>query len=630
VRGRYYKSPAGTPFYPGVHNLGSRTWNDSNWDHVQALGESLSATHQWDDGRAPVNPPNAVRLGAASCIANGETLASGIPSTAWPGGFPLACYSVASDADQVWFRASRIEECPIQRFYAQLLIYQYDNNLSAMDALVGQQLGTGFTRVYLPETDLFPSIYILFTSSWLICITDGTRNFQQIALQGWQTLRAPENFGILATARLWYHAAQYVYGNLKRAGVPFGVKTLFVGHSYGAAVASILAAMLRWANPRQELLLLTFGIPKPGDRDFVALLDQCRQVHIQDIDDIVCTIPPDESIRFALIPIVGPAVFGLWQGWERTSLPFRLTPDGQVFREYAATPDLLTMAALVQDAIAHIALPSISGHYMTTYLARLQIRCPALLPSGFVMSLTSFMVELNTVLLDSIDAAEVNPLELVGDIALPAGVITLDSLEDLPAGVVKLDSLEDLPAGVVKLDSLAEIPAGVITLDSLAELPAGVVKLDSLAELPAGVVKLDSLAELPAGAIALTSESEFPLGLLLLASPALPGPGSTCASAGGMSLGAPQTWTNAGAFAIDWWKIAVVSGSHYTVTLTIVSGGPIAGSVMQGTCPSPTFLGPISPPSYTYGFTAGSSGTMYVSVGPAISATTYTIETTSP
>jgi hypothetical protein len=64
-------------------------------------------------------------------------------------------------------------------------------------------------------------------------------------------------------------------------------RTLFTGHSLGAALATLLAGI------RTPDALYTFGSPLVGDSDFVATLNNVKNFRYVDCCDIVTRIPPE-------------------------------------------------------------------------------------------------------------------------------------------------------------------------------------------------------------------------------------------------------------------------------------------------------------------------------------------------
>jgi pimeloyl-ACP methyl ester carboxylesterase len=70
-------------------------------------------------------------------------------------------------------------------------------------------------------------------------------------------------------------------------------RLVFVGHSLGAAVATLAASMFQERQPT----LVTFGSPRVGDADFVAGLVRVTPLRHVDCCDIVARVPPERFDR---------------------------------------------------------------------------------------------------------------------------------------------------------------------------------------------------------------------------------------------------------------------------------------------------------------------------------------------
>ncbi|MDZ7599636.1 MAG: lipase family protein [Desulfobacterales bacterium] len=85
-------------------------------------------------------------------------------------------------------------------------------------------------------------------------------------------------------------AWQEIAGELQRVRKPL----FYTGHSLGGALATLAAACL----PPQAVY--TFGAPRVGDADFVAVLKPVRIFHIVNPNDLVTALPPKgKGLRFA-------------------------------------------------------------------------------------------------------------------------------------------------------------------------------------------------------------------------------------------------------------------------------------------------------------------------------------------
>ena len=71
IKGRYYFSAPGAPFYPDFHNFTSRNWTTSDAERDAPYGEQ-PGKQTWDNGSWPVRFPDPKIVGSAACIADGQ------------------------------------------------------------------------------------------------------------------------------------------------------------------------------------------------------------------------------------------------------------------------------------------------------------------------------------------------------------------------------------------------------------------------------------------------------------------------------------------------------------------------------------------------------------------------------
>lgn len=111
-----------------------------------------------------------------------------------------------------------------------------------------------------------------------------------------------------------------------------------------------------------------------------------------------------------------------------------------------------------------------------------------------------------------------------------------------------------------------------------------------------------------------------------------PVPGTACSSAGVLTLGSGVTATCNAASHPHWWRFPVTTGTHYTVTSVIHAGAPTTLMVLEGSCPSPTFLGFVSVGGGSFSFTASANDNAYVEIDIHLptGSCNYTLTATSP
>ena len=377
TQGRYYFSPPGTPFYPGTHNLGSRNWNDKNWQAVQSFGEDLQARQNWYSGAVPPILPDNVLVGDADCLANGEQLANALNTEDTTGGFPLGCYLPYPVNFPTWPVLSSIDSCTLQYFYAQMMLLVYARDLTNLARCFNQLVGPGEAVTLVQGTTLLPDIGICRTDEGTAVVVDGTVNYQQGATQAFQGVFGPVNIGIYSTLPLWYDAATWIHNNLVSQGVDFTLPIVLVGHSYGAAAVRNLAARYVAATPSREVVVLTFGDPKPGDIRLQNLSRLTRSIALANDNDLVTILPPDALTLAPITVFLSLYSLLVWDQWKRPVGQQLMLPDGSLIPDASVVTDFDTMLALVVDAIAEQQLNPVTGHQMPTYAARILTRCPA-------------------------------------------------------------------------------------------------------------------------------------------------------------------------------------------------------------------------------------------------------------
>ena len=374
--GRYYFSPAGSRHYPFAHNLGSRSWHDSNWQHELRLGESLDAAHIYYAGTSPVIAPQDRIVGKPECVKSGEKIADAAIIGDLVDGFPSACFIPPETLPDLWFEVGTINRCIVQKIYAVVIDWLYVDDEERIIQALTDWLGAAVTISVHGGTPFLPAVVTIIHPEFSVIILDGTRNFQQFALQALYAQIRPTNIGIFGTNRFWYSASTWATAWLENDGADPAKPILLVGHSYGGAVAQILAARYRAWRPEREIRYLTYGSPKPGDQRLIDLLRQCQGISLANDNDIVTVLPPD---RLTLIPVVAalalPVLF-LLENWKRPANQLLLREDGSAFTNESVLLDFDTLLAIMIRVIAQEPLDVIIGHSSGEYVARLSRRCP--------------------------------------------------------------------------------------------------------------------------------------------------------------------------------------------------------------------------------------------------------------
>jgi len=246
TRGRYYFARPATPHAPGPHFLGSRDWHDKNNGLDVPLGESMTAERKWDAGLPPPLLPNNQTIGAGECLSDGASLAAAIdPATQVNNGFNALCFEPCTVRDSEIQAGTDFAGCQTQKFYAKVIDRMYNDDGAAVATLFYQLLGPSAQVTFRTPAGLMPAVTTVVTPTVGIIVLDGTRDFQQLALQALTSIVTPTNFGVVGTVPLWWNASSYINTLAQADGITATMPVMIVGHSYGGAVALTLAARYR-------------------------------------------------------------------------------------------------------------------------------------------------------------------------------------------------------------------------------------------------------------------------------------------------------------------------------------------------------------------------------------------------
>jgi len=376
TRGRYYFSPTGARAYPGIHNLGSRDWHDRNWITEQALGEDLSAEHEWSAGQLPTDVPADRFLGSLPCIENGSTSDDVIDVDDLVNGFPVACMPTPDDLAQ-FDKLTSYARCQTQKFYAAAIAFLYDEDEDKLVELFQEWIGAGANVTFHPRVNVFPAVCTVVSSRWSIVMVEGTTNFQQLALQAFESIVGPTNIGIYGTLPLWYTTATYVNALLTGDGADAEKPIFMAGHSYGAATLHNLMARYRAANPNRVIRYLTYGAPKPGDDRMIKYISLCQGFDMCNDGDLVTLLPPDVRLLTPAAFIIGAPSLALYTLWRRPPRQMLQFADGELVPREPTLLDTSVLVFMIEQVIDLNPLAAITAHGICKYLERITLRCPA-------------------------------------------------------------------------------------------------------------------------------------------------------------------------------------------------------------------------------------------------------------
>lgn len=219
------------------------------------------------------------------------------------------------------------------------------------------------------ESDV-PGTCIAFTDDWNLVYISGTTNYWQKVLQGATSTVGPINFGDFSTLGQWFAAATAIRDRILATGFPIRDKWFIAGHSYGSAIASILAAVIKIGFPEREVRLFTAGAPCPGDHRLRTVLEPLQQIHLQNVGDPVCSMPPNGLNYDLLSWILTEDLRTAWRLWHPHNRRTAVAADGSYRAINEGAVEFGTLQALTQIIADGLAIPNYDVHAAGVYLDR--------------------------------------------------------------------------------------------------------------------------------------------------------------------------------------------------------------------------------------------------------------------
>jgi pimeloyl-ACP methyl ester carboxylesterase len=207
---------------------------------------------------------------------------------------------------------------------------------------------------------------------WVVFIA-GTNNGQQAFEQFFSWIIGVYEHDAFSCSNVGLRTALRIWNQIWDKLPGFAANMTVCGHSYGAVIAQVLAALLLNRPRPWGVDLLTFGGPKPGDSRLSQVLGAADSVRIMNYADAVCLLPPtrDEAPNAWLA--VNPVTAALWDSYVHPVSGVILGPDGsqKLSRNLNPAP-IITEKSLVNWAQGGGGFMGME-HSLDTYAHRLSL-----------------------------------------------------------------------------------------------------------------------------------------------------------------------------------------------------------------------------------------------------------------
>jgi len=368
--GRYVVAPPGTPHHATPHNLWSPDWVSDELDPYPALGPAPGVARPYDAGQPGQPFPPATPIGGPDCFRFGQSYPLPVLSRTLAGGWDSRCYAPTPPSSAT----VDVQDCHFQQWYAELVVLTYDGDFTSVANHV-QSRYPGATIAFAPNTEsVYPGSAIVTFGQTTIVAISGTQNFQQWALQVLGAGGGPVVFDGYGTVPLWRDASDVIRARMTALGTPDGGHVVFGGHSYGGAVASILAARFQRAQPGRRVSLITEGCPRIGDDALITLLANVDQIAFCNVDDVVTLIPPRGDDLGAVAWLLTAQQVAAWNRWRAPPNRVSLSASGQRLGPPGNPSGFRLLLQFVAAWVAGVQAETLSAHFYTEYARRL--RCP--------------------------------------------------------------------------------------------------------------------------------------------------------------------------------------------------------------------------------------------------------------
>ena len=373
IRGRFFWAEQNAQVFPGVHPYGSAVWVDTLDLTRDFVGDQF--TNVSEDLGVP--PPLPLQTKAQLALPIPDRDCCGAPvkiDNDGIYGMKTSCFKVPETTCNTNLELSR----PSRQNWAQTAaywisrIYQDDPTVTDKFFQYFHGFGTAWNDGFAPA--LAPKWRWAEFDCLRFAVIAGTTSSMQFATQALSAAAGPISGTAFKTSPFWRTMADYINTRMEATSPDDGRMTCFVGHSYGGALAQILAADRVAAGKAESTRYITFGAPRAGDADLYLLLAQAEGRIFENEGDIVPALPPANAMMTLLAPLFPLAMMANWNEFAAPRDAFLMSAQGGIALVGHLQPpflDVVTAATILLNASE---LPGAPSHQIAEYVRRLS-RC---------------------------------------------------------------------------------------------------------------------------------------------------------------------------------------------------------------------------------------------------------------
>lgn len=289
------------------------------------------------------------------------------------GGLPRHCYRTNLLECLPYYDNLQVSDREVWCWVAKVIEKLYAGDATVTDLVAERVVDVEAMHVNLADDELIPQWVMWRAKCGRGVIFAGTTHYQQIALQAFYGSAGPMPVGDFYTNLAWYAVATSMRETMLENIGPHRAGTFLAGHSYGGAVAALIAASESTAQNRDEYSLVTMGAPRFGNGQVYSRITATQSVFLQNEGDPVPSLPPTYPDLLDLLPILLAARYFFWQRWAPPPVQTVLAPDGDAYQSSDWNGGATTASAIAAIVVAGAVMPVFEDHFIAEYRRRI---CP--------------------------------------------------------------------------------------------------------------------------------------------------------------------------------------------------------------------------------------------------------------
>jgi len=167
---------------------------------------------------------------------------------------------------------------------------------------------TATVQVLSRVSPLAPKAILVHTPMGFLFVSEGTTNEQQLIGQVVSSLSGPVTRNGIDGAELPLVIAADYYGQIRSIIAASDEPIIFAGHSYGGALAQMVAAMFARNGAPNHVAVTTFGAPRHIGLESQRIIESIPHTTVVEKEDVVPHLPPHAASLSWFIPLKGEVI----------------------------------------------------------------------------------------------------------------------------------------------------------------------------------------------------------------------------------------------------------------------------------------------------------------------------------